>query len=114
MAWAHLILAAGFIDRLALGLKLRPRRRALLAIGSRSRAGGRGQRVLLWLAQREIAIGTAYAVWTGTGAAGTLAVGIFWFGDPRAPRAWPRPPLIVAGIIGLRLTHSALEPRTTK
>lgn len=27
---------------------------------------------LLWLAQREISIGTAYAVWTGIGAAGTF------------------------------------------
>jgi len=40
--------------------------------------------VLLWLAQREIAIGTAYAVWTGIGAAGTFLVGI-WFLVMRQP-----------------------------
>ena len=36
---------------------------------------------LLWLAQRSIPIGTAYAVWTGIGALGTFLVGILWFGD---------------------------------
>ncbi|MFD2270767.1 DMT family transporter [Undibacterium arcticum] len=34
---------------------------------------------LLWLAQRQIPIGTAYAVWTGIGAAGTFIVGVFLF-----------------------------------
>jgi quaternary ammonium compound-resistance protein SugE len=32
----------------------------------------------LWLAQREIPIGTAYAVWTGIGAAGTFFVGVMY------------------------------------
>lgn len=36
----------------------------------------------LWLAQRQIPIGTAYAVWTGIGAAGTFLVGIHFYGDP--------------------------------
>jgi multidrug transporter EmrE-like cation transporter len=38
-------------------------------------------RLLLWLAQKEIALGTAYAVWTGIGAAGTFLVGVWFFGD---------------------------------
>lgn len=38
--------------------------------------------VLLWLAQREIPMGTAYAVWTGIGAAGTFAAGVLLHGDP--------------------------------
>ncbi len=37
---------------------------------------------MLWLAQRHIPIGTAYAVWTGIGAAGTFAIGIAWYGAP--------------------------------
>ena len=36
---------------------------------------------LLWFAQKTIPIGTAYAVWTGIGAVGTLIVGIIFFGD---------------------------------
>ena len=33
------------------------------------------------LAQRDIPIGTAYAVWTGIGAAGTFLVGVLYYGD---------------------------------
>jgi quaternary ammonium compound-resistance protein SugE len=36
---------------------------------------------LLWLAQREIPLGTSYAVWSGIGAVGTFAVGVLYFGD---------------------------------
>lgn len=35
----------------------------------------------LWLAQQHIPIGTAYAIWTGIGAAGTFVVGAVFFGD---------------------------------
>ena len=45
---------------------------------------------LLFLAQKEIAIGTAYAVWTGIGAAGTFLVGMWLFGDPGQPRPLSR------------------------
>lgn len=37
---------------------------------------------LLELAARSIPLGTAYAVWTGIGAVGTVLVGIVWFGEP--------------------------------
>lgn len=37
---------------------------------------------LLELASRSIPMGTAYAVWTGIGALGTVAVGVIWFGEP--------------------------------
>ena len=36
---------------------------------------------LLFLAQRQIPLGTAYAVWTGIGAVGTFLVGVLFFGD---------------------------------
>jgi multidrug transporter EmrE-like cation transporter len=38
--------------------------------------------VFLELANRSIPLGTAYAVWTGLGAAGTVVVGMAWFGEP--------------------------------
>lgn len=53
---------------------------------------------------RHLPIGTAYAVWTGIGAVGAAAVGVAWF---REPATWPRLAcvgLIVAGIVGLKLT----------
>mgnify|MGYP002509159868 CR=1 FL=1 len=37
--------------------------------------------VFLYIAQKTIPIGTAYVIWTGVGAAGTLLIGIFFFGD---------------------------------
>lgn len=109
MAWVYLLLA-GFVEiGWPLGLKVSqmPGRfwhGIAIALG-----GGAVSGLLLWLAQREIAIGTAYAVWTGIGAAGTFAVGIVWFGDSASPARVASVALIVAGIIGLRLTHSALE-----
>jgi quaternary ammonium compound-resistance protein SugE len=36
---------------------------------------------LLELASRSIPMGTAYAIWSGIGAVGTVMVGIFWFGE---------------------------------
>jgi quaternary ammonium compound-resistance protein SugE len=61
--------------------------------------------VLLWLAQREIPLGTAYAVWTGIGAAGTFAVGILIFGDASTVMRYVGVLLIIAGVITLKLSH---------
>jgi quaternary ammonium compound-resistance protein SugE len=61
----------------------------------------------LALALKEIPIGTGYAVWVGIGAVGTAALGIVLFGESAA---WPRLAcvgLILAGIIGLKLTSPA-------
>ena len=62
---------------------------------------------LLGLAQRDIPIGTAYAVWTGIGAAGTFAVGIAFYGDSASAGRLVSVGLIVAGIIGLKLAHGS-------
>lgn len=64
-----------------------------------------GSGYLLWLAQRDIPIGTAYAVWTGIGAAGTFAVGVMFFGDTLALGRVLGVGLIVAGVATLKLTH---------
>uniref|UniRef100_UPI003FD6B644 DMT family transporter n=1 Tax=Xanthomonas axonopodis TaxID=53413 RepID=UPI003FD6B644 len=60
---------------------------------------------LLWLAQRHIPIGTAYAVWTGIGAAGTLLVGICFYGDPTSLARYLGVALIVLGVVMLKLAH---------
>jgi quaternary ammonium compound-resistance protein SugE len=60
---------------------------------------------LLWLAQRQIPMGTAYAVWTGIGAVGTLIVGILVYGEPSTIMRLGSASLIVLGIIGLKLAH---------
>ncbi len=60
----------------------------------------------LAVALKHIPLGTGYAVWVGIGAVGTAILGIALFGESAA---WPRLvciALILAGIIGLKLTSS--------
>lgn len=61
--------------------------------------------MLLWLAQKQIPIGTSYAVWTGIGAAGTFLVGVVFFGDASSLLRYVGIALIVAGVATLKLAH---------
>jgi quaternary ammonium compound-resistance protein SugE len=105
MAWIYLF-AAGLLEiGWPVGLKLaqEPATRWLgiaIAIGFMAASG-----FLLWLAQRDIPIGTAYAVWTGIGAAGTFAVGVMFFGDAAVWGRFLGVALIVAGVATLKLAH---------
>ena len=59
-----------------------------------------------WLLTRAVAtipLGTAYAVWTGIGACGTVIVGMLFFGDPVSATRVLFLGLIVGSIIGLKL-----------
>lgn len=58
---------------------------------------------LLSLALRSLPVGTAYAVWTGIGAAGTALVGMIWLGEARELGRVLCLLLIVAGVVGLKL-----------
>ncbi len=58
---------------------------------------------LLSLSLKAIPIGTAYAVWTGIGAAGTALLGMMLFGEPREVGRIVCLVLIVAGTVGLKL-----------
>ncbi|QDE39073.1 quaternary ammonium compound efflux SMR transporter SugE [Luteibacter pinisoli] len=60
--------------------------------------------VLLALATKKLPLGTAYAVWTGIGAVGAVTLGIVLFGESAQPLRLLCVALIVAGIIGLKLT----------
>ena len=60
---------------------------------------------MLWLAQKHIPIGTAYAVWTGIGAAGTFLVGVLWFNDPLTVMRSVGAMLIIGGVIVMKLAH---------
>ena len=53
---------------------------------------------------RTLPVGTAYAVWTGIGAVGTALLGIALFGEPATFARLGCIALIVAGIVGLKLT----------
>lgn len=59
--------------------------------------------LLLGIAVRHLPIGTAYAVWTGIGAVGTVVTGIVLFGESAEAARLACVGLIVAGIVGLKL-----------
>lgn len=61
---------------------------------------------MLLLAQslKSLPVGTAYAVWTGIGAAGTAIVGMIWLGESKDVLKLVSIVMIVAGIIGLRIS----------
>jgi quaternary ammonium compound-resistance protein SugE len=59
---------------------------------------------LLALAVKTIPVGTAYAVWTGIGAAGVAILGMILFGEPATIARFFFLALIVAGIVGLKLS----------
>src|SRR4051794_7390983 len=58
---------------------------------------------LLGLALKTLPVGTGYAVWTGIGAVGTAALGIYLFGEPATVLRLLSISLILSGIIGLKL-----------
>ena len=60
--------------------------------------------VLLGLAVRSLPLGTAYAVWTGIGAVGTALLGILLFGEYASPGRLISLALVVAGLVGLKLS----------
>lgn len=59
---------------------------------------------LLAFAMRQIPLGTAYAIWTGLGAVGTATAGIVLFGDTASALRLLSLALIVAGMVGLKLS----------
>lgn len=61
---------------------------------------------LLAQSLRTLPVGSAYAVWTGIGAAGTAIVGMVWLGEPRDTVKLISLIMLIAGIIGLRLTNT--------
>ncbi|HSW20444.1 MAG TPA: multidrug efflux SMR transporter [Ramlibacter sp.] len=104
MAWLYLMAAGVFEIGWPVGFKLSQQGMKVmgivLAIACMALSGW-----LLWLAQREIPIGTAYAVWTGIGGAGTFLIGVLFFGDAFTPARALGVALIVAGVVTLKLSH---------
>ena len=106
MAWALVILAGFFETGFALSLKassgftrLVP---SLLFIGCAAASFG-----LLTTGLRTLSVGSAYAVWTGIGAAGTAVAGMVFLGEPTEILKVVSIVLIVAGVVGLQLTSTA-------
>ncbi|URI11631.1 multidrug efflux SMR transporter [Aquincola tertiaricarbonis] len=103
MSWLYLFLAGVLEIGWPVGLKMAqaPATRIFgvaIAVSFMAMSG-----FFLWLAQRHIPIGTAYAVWTGIGAAGTFLVGVLFFGDPTSLMRYMGVLLIVSGVVTLKL-----------
>jgi quaternary ammonium compound-resistance protein SugE len=105
MAWVYLVLAGLLEIGWAIGLKfvdgftrLWPSVATVAAMVA--------SMILLALAARTLPIGTAYAVWTGIGAAGVAILGIVWLGESRDLIRLFCIGLIVAGTVGLKLSSS--------
>jgi quaternary ammonium compound-resistance protein SugE len=62
--------------------------------------------VLLYKATQSLPIGTAYAVWTGVGAVGTVLMGIIFFGEPTDAWRLFFIGTLIASIIGLKFVSS--------
>ncbi|MDX5437353.1 MAG: multidrug efflux SMR transporter, partial [Pontibacter sp.] len=63
--------------------------------------------VLLSQAMKTLPLGTAYAIWTGIGAAGTALLGIFFLNEPRDLIRILCILMIVAGVVGLKVFSEA-------
>jgi quaternary ammonium compound-resistance protein SugE len=62
---------------------------------------------LLGIAMKSLPVGTAYSVWVGVGAVGTVILGIVLLGEPANAARLISVALILAGIIGLKLATPA-------
>jgi quaternary ammonium compound-resistance protein SugE len=105
LAWTYLIIAVLFEIGWPLGLKLSQTTRFKFLFISGAVVAMALSGLFLWLAQKDIPIGTAYAVWTGIGAAGTFAVGVVFFGDSIGMLRLLSFALIVIGVIGMKLAQ---------
>ena len=104
MSWIYLILAGVFEIGWPVGLKMAQAEESrltgiVIAIFFMALSGA-----LLWLAQKQIPMGTAYAVWTGIGAAGTFAVGVWFYGDPASLGRYLGVLLIITGVAVLKMS----------
>lgn len=103
MAWVILFIAGLFEVAWAIGLKYTEGfTRLWPSVGTV--AAMVASVVLLGWAMRTLPVGTAYAVWTGIGAVGTVALGIVLFQEPATAARLGCVALIVAGIVGLKIT----------
>ena len=106
MAWILLIIAGLFEIGCPLGFKLASMHSKYfiwfigLSILSMGLSG-----YFLYLAQKSIPIGTAYVIWTGIGAIGTVLLGILFFHDSANIFRLLFLSLILIGIVGLKLVH---------
>lgn len=105
MAWVYLVLAGLFeiaftTSMRYMGWPLKPWPLIAFLVTSTISFG------LLFAATRSIPLGTAYAVWTGIGAAGTVLMGIVGYGEPADAVRLGLLVLLIGAIVGLKLVSA--------
>lgn len=105
MAWLLIILAGLIESGWAIGLKYTDGFTRLIP-SVLTAAGIVTSMVLLSIAVRWLPIGTAYAVWVGIGAAGTVVLGIMYLGEPYNPLRIFFLAMLIIAIAGLKMTAS--------
>ncbi|MGF1470720.1 MAG: DMT family transporter [Rubrobacteraceae bacterium] len=103
MAWVYLLLAGVFEIGLALGLKFSEGFTRLWPTLGMAISGAISF-YLLSVAMKTLPVGTAYAVWTGIGAAGTAVLGMLLLAESSDLFRLLSITLIVVGVVGLSLT----------
>ena len=102
MAWILLIVAGLFEIVWAIGLKYTDGfTRPLPTAGTIA-----AMVISVWLlgiAMKTLPVGTAYSVWVGVGAAGTVVLGIILFKEPANALRLASIGLVIAGIVGLKV-----------
>lgn len=104
MSWLYLILAGILEIGWPLGLKLAQQEGYRWQGIAAALACIVGSGLFLFLAQKNIPMGTAYAVWTGIGAAGAFLVGVAFFNDAANFGRWLGAFLIISGVIVMKLS----------
>jgi len=106
MAWVYLLIAAMFEVGWPVGLKLAdiPSSAKYFWIIFAIIAMALSE-VFLYFAQKQIPIGTAYAIWTGIGTIGTFLIGILLFHDAMSLIRFLGVLLILSGIVILKFCH---------
>ncbi|MBH0012967.1 multidrug efflux SMR transporter [Pseudoalteromonas sp. NZS100_1] len=104
MAWIYLVIAGLLEIGWPIGLKISQNsdirwQGIAIAVAFLVASG-----FMLWLAQKQISMGTSYAVWTGIGAAGTFVVGILFYNDAATFGRIAGVLMIISGVITLKIS----------
>lgn len=105
MSWLYLLVAGALEISWPLGLKIAQTSTHRLSGFVMAAVGITFSGVFLFLAQKHIPIGTAYAIWTGIGCIGTFVVGVMFFGDTGNFIRYLGVILIITGVITLKIAH---------
>jgi quaternary ammonium compound-resistance protein SugE len=109
MSWFYLIIAGIFEVGWPVGLRLAQNSNQKMLGISIAVICMLFSGMLLYIAQKSIPMGIAYAVWTGIGIVGTFLVCVIWFNEPNSFASYCGIVLILTGIILLKIANTNIN-----